>query len=84
MLYDTFAQPESDRFEISDLVANARVGKVAVYTWNLHSELMDQARVQGAAGYLSKALPARDLVAAIEAIHAGEMVFDEPGGESER
>ena len=36
VLYDTFAQPESDRFEISELVANPRVGKVVVYTWNLH------------------------------------------------
>src|SRR5215207_4456812 len=31
VLYDTFAQPESDRFEISELVANPRVGQVAVY-----------------------------------------------------
>ena len=80
VLYDTFAQPESDRFEISELVANPRVGKVAVYTWNLHAELIEQARAQGAAGYLSKALPARDLVAAIEAVHAGERVFNDPGG----
>ena len=80
VLYDTFAQPESDRFEISELVANPRVGKVAVYTWNLHAELIEQARAQGASGYLSKALPARDLVAAIEAVHAGEMVFNEPDG----
>jgi len=80
VLYDTFAQPESDRFEISELVANPQVGKVAVYTWNLHAELMEQARAQGAAGYLSKALPARDLVGAIEAVHGGEIVYNEPGG----
>ena len=80
VLYDTFAQPESDRFEISELVGNPRVGKVVVYTWNLHAELIEQARAQGAAGYLSKALPARDLVAAIEAVHAGELVFNDPGG----
>jgi DNA-binding NarL/FixJ family response regulator len=80
VLYDTFAQPESDRFELSELVANPRVGKVAVYTWNLHAELIEQARAQGASGYLSKALPARDLVAAIEAVHSGEEVFNEPDG----
>ena len=80
VLYDTFAQPESDRFEISELVANPLVGKVAVYTWNLHVELIEQARAQGAAGYLSKGLPARDLVASLEAVHAGEMVFNEPEG----
>ena len=80
VLYDTFAQPESDRFEIGELVANPRVGKVVVYTWNLYAELMEQARAQGAAGYLSKALPAGDLVDAIEAVHGGEMVFNEPDG----
>ena len=80
VLYDTFAQPESDRFEISELVANPRVGKVAIYSWNLHPELIAQARAQGASGYLSKALPARDLVASLEAVHAGEMVFNEPAG----
>jgi len=29
-------------------------------------------------GYLSKALPARDLVAAPEAVHAGEMMISDP------
>ena len=29
-------------------------------------------------GYLSKTLPARDLVAALEAVHAGEIVVSEP------
>jgi hypothetical protein len=46
VLYDTFAQPESDRLEIADLVANPRVGKVAIYSWNLHPELIEQARAQ--------------------------------------
>ena len=78
VLYDSFAQPESDRFEISDLVANPLVGQVVVYTWNLHAELVEQAREQGARGYLSKALPARELVAAIEAVHDGEVVVNEP------
>ena len=30
------------------------------------------------AGYLSKALPARNLVAALEAVHAGEVVVSDP------
>lgn len=77
VLYDAFAQPEADRFEVGSLVANPRVGKVIVYTWNLHPELVEQARAQGASGYLSKALPARDLVSAILAIHAGETVVSQ-------
>ena len=52
---------------------------MVVYTWNLHPELVERARVaQGARGYLSKALPARDLVAALEAVHGGEIVISEP------
>jgi DNA-binding NarL/FixJ family response regulator len=80
VLYDSFAQPESDRFEISELVANPRVGKVVVYTWNLQPELVERARSQGASSYLSKALPARDLVASLEAVHAGQVVISEPEG----
>lgn len=78
VLYDSFAQPESDRGEIADLVANPRAGAVIVYTWNLHPQLVERARAQGARGYLSKALPARDLVSALEAVHAGEVVISEP------
>jgi DNA-binding NarL/FixJ family response regulator len=78
VLYDAFAQPESDRGEIGSLVANPRAGAVVVYTWNLHPELVDRARSQGARGYLSKALPARDLVDALEAVHGGEIVISEP------
>ena len=57
-----------------------RAGHVVVYTWNFHPDLIASARRQGAHGYLSKALPARDLVAALEAIHAGEVVVSEPSG----
>lgn len=78
VLYDAFAQPESDKFEIADLVSNPRVGSVAVYTWNLHPELVEQAREQGARGYLSKALPARELAAALESVHRGEIVVSGP------
>jgi len=52
---------------------------VVVYTWNFHPDLVDSARRQGARGYLSKTLTARDLVAALEAVHAGEVVVsDQP------
>jgi len=78
-LYDSFAQPESDHDEIGALVANPRARRVVVYTWNFHPDLIAGARRQGVHGYLSKALSARDLVAALEAIHAGEVVVsDQP------
>ena len=78
VLYDTFAQPESDEAEIEVLVNNPHAGRVAVYTWNFHAHLVQEARKLGASGYLSKALPARELVAAIEALHAGEVVISDP------
>ena len=79
-LYDSFAQPESDHSEIRVLVDNPRARRVVVYTWNFHPDLIAGARAQGADGYLSKALPARELVAALEAVHAGEVVVsDAPG-----
>jgi DNA-binding NarL/FixJ family response regulator len=79
VLYDSFAQPESDHEEIGVLVANPRAHRVVVYTWNFHPELVDSARRHGAHGYLSKTLPARELVAALEAVHAGEVVVSEQG-----
>ena len=77
VLYDSFAQPESDRDEITTLAANPRASRVVVYTWNAHPNLIQSARRQGAHGYLSKTLSAGDLVAALEAVHAGEIVISD-------
>jgi DNA-binding NarL/FixJ family response regulator len=77
VLYDSFAQPESDHEEIATLVANPCARRVVVYTWNFHPELIGSARQHGAHGYLSKTLPARELVAALEAVHAGEIVISD-------
>jgi DNA-binding NarL/FixJ family response regulator len=77
-MYDSFAQPESDHDEISALVDNPRAGKVVMYTWNFHPDLVEGAQKQGVHGYLSKTLPARELVASLERIHAGETVISDP------
>ena len=74
VLYDNFAQPESDRDELSTLTANPRARRVVVYTWNFAPDLVESARKQGVRGYLSKTLPARELVGALERVHAGEVV----------
>ena len=73
-LYDNFAQPEADHDRIEILVDNPHAHRVVVYTWNLHPPLIETALRKGASGYLSKTLPARELVEALEAIHAGEIV----------
>lgn len=74
-LYDSFAQPEADHEEIEVLVRSDRAKRVVVYTWNFAPDLVASAREKGADGYLSKTLPAAELVAALEAVHAGEKVF---------
>ena len=80
VLYDSFAQPESDHHEIGVLVRNPSARRVVVFTWNFHPDLIASAREQGVGGYLSKALPARELVAALERVHAGEFVVSEVSG----
>jgi DNA-binding NarL/FixJ family response regulator len=77
-LYDSFAQPEADHNQIEVLVGSQHAKRVVVYTWNFHPDLIASARRQGAHGYLSKTLPARELVQALEAVHAGEEVISDP------
>jgi DNA-binding NarL/FixJ family response regulator len=83
-LYDSFAQPETDQDEIKVLIDNPRARRVVVYSWNFHPDLVGKARDLGVHGYLSKALSARELVEAIEAVHAGERVFHESPGPGAR
>ncbi len=77
VLYDSFAQPESDHDEVKALLHNPRARRVVIYTWNFQPELIASARQLGVHGYLSKTLPARDLVAALETVHTGGTVISE-------
>ena len=79
-LYDSFAQREADEESLGLLIKNPLARRVVVYTWNFHPDLVAQATALGAHGYLSKTLPARELVAALEAVHAGEIVISDPPG----
>jgi DNA-binding NarL/FixJ family response regulator len=53
-----------------------RAGRFVTYTWNPRPDLVRLALADGASGCLSKNLPARDLVVALEAIHRGREVVD--------
>ena len=77
MLYDSFAQPEADHDDIAVLVDNPHARHVAVHAWNFHPALVDGAMAKGASGYLSKTLPAHELVIAIEAIADGKVVISD-------
>lgn len=72
-LFDAFAQPEADT-DLFTLIANPHAQRVVVYTWNFREALIEAALAKGAAGYLSKSLPAREMVEALEAINNGEVV----------
>lgn len=47
---------------------------VVVYTWEVRDGYVERAMLGGADGYLSKHLPAGELVAALEKVNAGERI----------
>jgi len=70
-LYDTFAAAQGDREEVRALTKDPHIGQVVVYSWNLDESVIRRALDNGVAGYVSKSLPARELVTALTSIHAG-------------
>ena len=73
ILYDTFGQVQGDGVDLEDLV-NGGDAKVVIFSWNLQPDLVDRAIERGARGYLSKQLTAEQMVSALEAVHAGQIV----------
>ena len=74
VLYDTFGQVQGEDLNLEDFVRDSGA-KVVVYSWNLHPDLIDQAILGGASGYLSKVLTGPVIVDALERIMAGETVI---------
>ena len=81
VLYDALATQHAAR-RVTTLLADPRVGKVVVYTWNFQPWLAGDLIRQGAAGYLAKSLSASELVQALRAVHQGRVVVapDRRGG----
>ena len=73
VLYDTFGQVQGDGYTLAELLLDTDA-RVVVFTWNLQPELIERAVAHGARGYLSKALSGEEIVEALEAIRAGEVV----------
>ncbi|MFC4787227.1 LuxR C-terminal-related transcriptional regulator [Nocardioides sp. MAHUQ-72] len=73
VLYDTFGQEQGGHIDVGRLTRDGRP-KVVVFTWNLQRELVEGAISAGAVGYLWKGMPAAEMVAALEAVHAGKVV----------
>jgi NarL family two-component system response regulator LiaR len=74
ILYDTFGQVQGDGVDLEDLVHGGDA-RVVIFSWNLQPDLVERTIAQGASGYLSKATPAEKVVEALEAVHAGKIVF---------
>ena len=75
-LYDTFSQAQVDAVDVDRLLGDPDIDALAVFTWNMHEALVEQARAKGVRGYLSKSLSAPQLVEALERIAAGETVVE--------
>lgn len=73
-LYDSFGQNTPEPESIERMLRNPLVRRTVVYTWNFQLPLIERAIQDGASGYLSKTLPARELVDALEQVHAGKVV----------
>ncbi|HEY3528452.1 MAG TPA: response regulator transcription factor [Nocardioides sp.] len=55
--------------------------RVAVFTWECRDGFVERAMLGGADGYLTKDLPALELVAALEKVHAGERIVAVDAGQ---
>lgn len=73
-LFDTFGHLSPGVDEVARLVEDPDVGEVAVFTWDFDPAVVERLRHLGCRGYLSKALPAPDLVTALEQVAAGHEV----------
>ncbi len=74
-LYDSFGQTSSESLAIEHVLRNPLVRRTVIYTWNFQLARIEHATQVGASGYLSKTLPARELVDALEQVHAGKLVI---------
>lgn len=73
-LFDTFGTVRSEDHDIDRILSSDAAGRVAVYSWNMHPQLVDDALSKGCSGYVSKGLDGKELVEVLERIHGGEVV----------
>ena len=73
-LHDTFTRVPLEEETLDRLANRPSGGRLVVYTWNLQQGLVDMALAHGAAGCLSKCLPADQLADALVRIASGETV----------
>ncbi|HXH78566.1 response regulator transcription factor [Nocardioides sp.] len=79
-LYDhTLSGPSRPR-RLEQLIADNRLRKVAIFTWNFQPWSAAELIEQGACGYLGKGLTSEELVDALHSMNAGRAVVSAGGG----
>jgi DNA-binding NarL/FixJ family response regulator len=74
-LVDPFARRRDEVPTVpSRVIRPTGTPRVAVFTWEHRDGYVERAMLGGADGYLSKELPAVELVAALEKVHSGERI----------
>lgn len=73
-LYDTFGAPMGKYARLASLLDDSLIGAVAVYSFASDQRAVFDSLEAGAYGFLSKSLPASELVDGIEKIAAGQSV----------
>jgi DNA-binding NarL/FixJ family response regulator len=73
-LFDTYGQPGLGLDRVRSLALSHHVGAVAVYTWNMTESARKAANDAGASAVIAKSLPARQLVASLQAVAGGQTV----------
>ncbi len=76
-LYDTFGRLSVEG-ALGKLLQRPEVDRVAVFSFDYDNEAIDAALEAGAAGYLSKASPAKELVDQLESLADGQQVVSVP------
>ncbi len=74
-LYDIVSNGPDQGPTIAQLLADRRIRKVAVYTWNFQPWSAVELIEEGASAYLSKSLSGTELVEALQAVHRGRTII---------
>lgn len=78
-LFDNFAADRGDAACVQQLLANPRVRKVVIYSWDVDGVPGRSVLSFGAHGYLSKRLPAHRLVEGLRDVSDGKTVINAKG-----
>jgi DNA-binding NarL/FixJ family response regulator len=74
-LYDTFGREGVAEVALRTLVQTPQIRRVAVFSLDLHPDLIADGRLAGAHGFVSKALPGEEIADAIVRIASGEALI---------